>query len=269
MQAYQAGKLLIAVFIAILAGGVLLQCRPPAVVNVHSCYERAQDSTAFIICPDSSSGSGVVVKRSNRLFLWTAAHVVSDCDTVAVRSYIRAEGSRVGHFEFSASVIARNDKLDVALLWLVAPAEYFDAAIFSDATPLRVGQSVYHVGNFSGGFDDSVSTGVISQIGVPPNIPNWPWVRPLDQTTSFIDSGSSGGGIFRHDNNQLAGILVGGDRPGVSDINVFVPVREILKWTRADSLTWAVYGNLCPADSVLESASLVAAHKRAASLLPP
>lgn len=230
MHAFQTGKLIIAVAIAILAGGVFLQCRPSAVVDVRNCYERAQDSTALIICPDRSSGSGVVVKRSNRLFLWTAAHVVSDCDTVAVRSYIRAEGSRVGHVEFAAKVIERNDKLDVALLWLVAPTEYFGSAIFSDATPLRVGQSAYHVGNFSGGFDDSVSAGIISQIGVSPNIPNWPWVRPLDQTTSFVTYGSSGGGIFRSDNNQLVGILVGGARPGISDINVFVPVREILKW---------------------------------------
>lgn len=257
------------ILVGALIGGLLWR-RPADVGVVLNCYERAQSATGLIVAPSGGSGSGVVVRRQDKLFIWTAAHVVDDCDTVTFRSYVRHSGSRVGHVEFSARVIARNNPLDVALLWLSAPPEYFQSAKFADELPLRVGQSVYHVGNFHGSeFDDSVSIGVISQIGVRPSMPNWPWSEQLDQTTAFVVYGSSGGGIFRHSDNALVGIIVGGPAPGVSDINLFVPVRNIVRWSHSEGLTWAVYGDYAPNEVILKLAADIAEQQRKLLLVPP
>lgn len=243
--------------------------RSARVDGVRNCYERAQSATALIVTP-TGSGSGVVVKRGARIFLWTAAHVVDDCDSVVVRSYIRHEGARVGHTDFTARIIERNDALDVALLWVVAPVEYFDGVELAGPEIMRVGQSVYHVGNYWGAqFDDSVSIGVISQIGVVPLSPDWPWQFCLDQTTTFVTYGSSGGGIFRHSDNKLIGILVGGARPGVADVNVFVPIRAIKAWADSGHIVWAMYGDEAPADVTLTLAAVRAEQRRKAALLPP
>lgn len=261
------------ILVSALIGG-FLQCSHFRLGNgshtAPNCYERAQSATGLIVSPSGGSGSGVVVRRQDKLFIWTAAHVVDDCDTVTFRSYVRHAGSRVGHSEFTARVIARNNPLDVALLWLSAPPEYFQSVKFADELPLRVGQSVYHVGNFHGSnFDDSVSIGVISQIGVRPNVQGWPWSEQLDQTTAFIVYGSSGGGIFRHSDNALVGIIVGGPAPGVADINLFVPVRHIVRWAKGAGLTWAVYGDYAPDESILKLAADVAERQRKLLLLPP
>ena len=255
--------------LVMLAVGGFLQCRSARVDGVRNCYERAQQATALIVTP-TGSGSGVVVKRGTRIFLWTAAHVVDDCDSVVVRSYIRHEGARVGHTDFTARIIQRNDALDVALCWVIAPPEYFSGVEFAEAQPSRVGQSVYHVGNYWGkDFDNSVSTGVISQIGVAPLGPDWPWQYCLDQTTCFVTYGSSGGGIFRHSDNKLLGIIVGGARPGVADVNVFVPIRAIKSWAESVHIVWAMYGDGSPDDIVLTLAALRAEQRRKAALPTP
>lgn len=243
---------------------------PSRVDSVRNCYERAQNSTVLIVCPSGAQGSGVVVKRGARLFVWTAAHVVDDCDSVVIRSYIRHNGERVGHMDFTARVLERNDSLDVALLWLVSPESYFESADFAGPEPARVGDSVYHVGNYWGAeFDGSVSTGVISQIGVRPKYSDWPWKFPLDQTTAFVVYGSSGGGIFRHSDNKLIGIIVGGPAPGQADVNLFVPIRAIHSWATDVSILWAMYGTQSPDEKVLSLAALRAEIKRKLLLPPP
>ena len=261
-------KLAVGCILITVAVGGFLQCRPSRVDSVRNCYERAQNSTVLIVCPSGAQGSGVVVKRGERLFVWTAAHVVDNCDRVVIRSYVRHNGERVGNIDFAGRVLERNDSLDVALLWLIAPASYFDSAEFAGVEPSRVGESVYHVGNYWGAdFDDSVSIGVISQIGVQPKYRDWPWQFPLDQTTAFVVYGSSGGGIFRHSDNKLIGIIVGGPAPGKADVNLFVPIRAIYSWATDVSILWAMYGTQSPDDKVLSLAALRAEVRRK-SLLP-
>lgn len=261
-------KLWITCAVGIVLAGGFLQCRnsrvDSAVDSAPNCYERAQNASVLIIGPAGSFGSGVVVKRGNSLFVWTAAHVVSNVDSVVVGSYLRERGEKVGVIQYSAKIIARNESLDLALLWLSGGGSYFGSVVFADEAPLRVGQSVYHVGNYWGAdFDDSVSIGVISQVGVTPVSTKWPWNTQLDQTTAFVTYGSSGGGIFRHSDNLLVGIIVGSPAPGISDVNLFVPVRKILAWAKSESLLWAMYGNFSPPEQLLTKAANNAARQRA------
>ena len=210
----------------------------------------------------TGEGSGVVIRRENRfgqprLFVWTAAHVVDGADDYAVvsRQIIRNEGHKVGTLDFKAKLILRSDaSVDLALLWLDAPLGYFSGAEF-DTGELRIGQPLYHVGNFFGEtFDDSFSTGVLSQFGAHPG-KDWPWGDAfLDQMTTLIVPGSSGGPVFNAENDKLVGIAVGW--AGLPGISFFVPLRTIIPFSHQTGFDWAVYGSWCPTDAELRGLAL-------------
>jgi S1-C subfamily serine protease len=210
----------------------------------------------------TGEGSGVVVRRKNdfdqpRLFVWTAAHVVDGADdySVVIRQIIRNEGHKVGTLDFKAKLILRSDaSVDLALLWLDAPPEYFSGAEF-DTADLRIGQPLYHVGNFFGEvFDDSFSTGVLSQFGANPG-KEWPWGDQfLDQMTTLIVPGSSGGPVFNAETDKLVGIAVGW--AGMPGISFFVPLRTMVPFSHQTGFDWAIYGKWCPSDAELRGVAL-------------
>lgn len=219
-------------------------------------YEDAQKATVAVKAK-TGEGSGVIIRRENefgqvRLFVWTAAHVVDGEDdySVVIRQIIRNEGHKVGNSDFKAKIIMRSDaSIDLALLWLDAPPEHFSGAEF-DTGEIRIGHPLYHVGNFFGEvFDDSFSTGVLSQFGANPG-KNWPWGDMfLDQMTTLILPGSSGGPVFNAESDKLVGIAVGwAGMPGVS---FFVPLRTLVPFSVQNGFGWAVYGNHCPDDRAL------------------
>lgn len=224
-------------------------------------YAAAQKATVSVKA-QTGEGSGVVIRRANRfgqtrLFVWTAAHVVDGADdcTVVIRQVIRNEGHKVGTSDFKAKIILRsNENIDLALLWLDAPPEYFSFAEF-DTQLLQVGSQLYHVGNFLGEkFDDSFSTGVLSQFGAHPG-QGWPWGENfLDQMTTLIVPGSSGGPVFNSENDKLVGIAVGW--AGIPGVSFFVPLRTIVPFANQTGFAWAVYGNYCPTDAELRGFAL-------------
>jgi len=209
-------------------------------------YARMQESTALVVASDGQ-GSGVVIERGSRVFIWTANHVVDKSSEVVVKRFIRTEGRKVGEISFRARLIARDAERDIALLWVDCPAGFFRAAKFGGGI-LPVGVRLTHVGNVLGAeFDGSVSSGILSQVGVRPDDPAWPWRHPTDQGTFSAFYGGSGGPVFYKD--KVVGILVGG-LVGRGYIN-YVPVREILVFARKNGLSWSVYGSRCPSDDAL------------------
>lgn len=97
---------------------------PPAVVL--NQYEKAQIQTVLVRTPEGT-GTGVVVQRANtfkqpRLFVWTAAHVVGDFHQVEIVRPGRENFAKVDcETVWSALVIARDEHIDIALLWLDSP----------------------------------------------------------------------------------------------------------------------------------------------------
>lgn len=242
------GKIWASVIIALALAGHIVGAK----LRKAECYEKMQQSVVLIQASDGQ-GSGVVVERSNeqgrtRVFIWTANHVVESDTEVKIVKGIRTEGHRAGQAEFTARVIGRDVARDVALLWLDAPAGYFRAAEFAENKPVRVGTPLTHVGNVRGiEFEDSVSVGVMSQIGLKP--PGWPWAL-TDQAALAAYFGSSGGPIFRTDDETVIGLTVGGV-VGSGFMN-FVPVRIISEFADINGYLWAVRHNYCPSDDFLE-----------------
>lgn len=210
--------------------------------DTHNRFETAQRKTVLVAAPDGQ-GTGVVVKRDGKIFVWTACHVVYGHEKVLVKTIIRNGYHKVGESVFTGKVVAYDAAVDVALLYVDSPSEYFEGAEFDSLIPPPVGTAVYHVGNFLGAaFDGSVSTGVISQIGVNPG-EGWPWAI-TDQTTASIVPGSSGGPLFNGENDRVLGLVVGHVPP--SPIYLYVPVRSLEVWAEKAGVLWAVRGKHCP-----------------------
>lgn len=172
------------------------------------------------------------------VFVWTAAHVVEGVNEVLVVQPIRSMFEKVGSIEVKARVVVRNEANDVALLQVEgSPIRLFHGARFDKNMPPPRGTKLFHCGNFFGKiFDGSISTGVVSQIGVQ-SAPESPW-PVIDQTDLLILPGSSGGPIFRDDNQKVVGLATG---IFGGHVNVYVPVR-VLRATAA----WAVDDTICP-----------------------
>jgi S1-C subfamily serine protease len=213
-------------------------------------YERAQKSTV-LIQSSSGYGSGFVVQRGHRLFVWTANHVVERDNELKIRCIIRNENHKVGESSFTAKVIARDAYFDLALLWLDAPVSYFTPVEFAPWY-IRVGDPVYHCGNFLGpSFNGSVSTGVLSQIGVDPygRYQDWPWSGPLDQTTCIVVPGSSGGPLW-NSHDEIVGVVVGHVSAGVE---FFVPLRAMHAFAKLYHVQFAVLDQAAPKDESLNA----------------
>lgn len=236
---------------AALAAGVAAN-RParPTEQAALSQYQRAQLQTVLVIT-SNSQGSAVVIKRENsrgktRWFAWTAAHVVEDQQLVLIRVFLRHEGHMAGYTTYAAKVLGRSAEVDIALLQIDAGPSAFQAAIFASDEPAQPGDPIFAVGNFKGAaFENSISTGVIANIGVKPS-PDWPW-PVCDQTTAPVYPGSSGCGVF-NGRGEVLGLVVGGFD---ATLNVFVPVRAISHFAELSGFAWAVRGNYCPADAAL------------------
>lgn len=249
-------------FVGVLSSGHYQRSQSDRVVQ-HSSnrYVQAQRSTVNVKA-NGEQGSGMVVQRGSRLFVWTAAHVVEGNSQVKVRQVIRNSNHKSGELSFNAVVVWRDAAADVALLWLDAPVEYFSSVEFDSITPAQIGSAVYHVGNWLGQevMDGSVSVGVVSQIGA--QLEGWPW-GVLDQANLLIVPGSSGGPIFNDKNDKVIGIAVGAIR-SISGIAWYVPVRNLVDAASQADLLWAVYGDFAPSNKIL--LGLIAADK--ASLAP-
>lgn len=216
-------------------------------------YEIAQRQTVLVETA-TGSGSGIVIKRfdgeQTRVFVWTAAHVVSDVDLCKIHIIFRTGDHKAGDAWFGARVIFRPVGVDSALLWVDADPSFFGAAEFEFGTP-KVGTPVFHVGNLLGKvFDGSVTAGVVSQIGVHPDDLTWPW-DVCDQTTALIVPGSSGGPLFSM-RGRVLGICVGW--PQIPGISFYVPVRALVTATRSVGMGWTLRADdYCPSVDLLNA----------------
>lgn len=254
-RAFQAADfILFGICAAIIAAVFCMAHRVPApavsqqmLAFKHSLFhETLQEQTVQVVTANGS-GSGVVIKRDDKVFVWTAAHVVDGKSDVEVRQQFRFAGAKAGMQVFKGHVIARLPDTDAALIWVDAPPDKLTGAEWAD-----IGTPVAHAGNIFGqNFDNSVSEGIVSQLGVSPkDLAGWPWAV-CDQSTVIMFPGCSGGPLFTMD-GKITGLIVGGPpqaRPGVS---CFVPLRAVYEAAREAGVVWAIYGQHAPHAKTLE-----------------
>lgn len=156
------------------------------------------------------AGSGFIVDAGG--FVVTNAHVVDGTEEVLVQLHDERE--------FSARVVGKDDKLDLALLQIEG-AGPLPAVTLGDSGALRVGEHVLAVGN-PFGLGHTVTLGIVSAktraIGAGP-------YDAFIQTDASINPGNSGGPLF-----DLGGRVVGINtaiRPGAEGIGFAIPVDDL------------------------------------------
>jgi serine protease Do len=180
----------------------------PSVVNITAVHEirgpRMEDNFPFGFDPfgpghrrgggdqvqqQQALGSGFIVDATGHVV--TNAHVVDDADQVKVKL--------ADEREFSAKVVGRDKRLDLAVLELRG-AKDLPAAALGSSEQLRVGEYVVAIGN-PFGLGHTVTMGIVSAkdraIGAGP-------YDDFIQTDASINPGNSGGPLF-----NLKGEVIG------------------------------------------------------------
>jgi Do/DeqQ family serine protease len=157
-----------------------------------------------------ASGSGVIVDPAG--YILTNNHVIENAQDITVR----LSDAR----KFTATLVGRDPKTDLAVLKVEAPAP-LPAAQLGDSERLRVGQWVVAIGN-PFGLDRTVTVGIVSattrnRVGVTT-------YENFIQTDASINPGNSGGPLLNLDGRVIGintAIVAAGQGIGFS-----IPINE-------------------------------------------
>ena len=157
-----------------------------------------------------ASGSGVIMDPAG--YILTNHHVIENAQAITVR----LSDSR----KFTATLVGRDPKTDLAVLKVDAPAP-LPAAAMGDSDRLRVGQWVIAIGN-PFGLDRTVTVGIVSatartRVGVAT-------YENFIQTDASINPGNSGGPLLNLDGRVVGintAIVAAGQGIGFS-----IPINE-------------------------------------------
>ncbi len=141
--------------------------------------------------PPASLGSGFIVDAEQGLIV-TNNHVIKDADEVRITLH--------DDTSLPAEVIARDDKIDLALL-KVKTEKKLTAVKFGDSSNLRVGDWILAIGN-PFGLGGTVTAGIVS--AQQRDIQSGPY-DDFIQTDASINRGNSGGPMFNL-NGEVIGI---------------------------------------------------------------
>jgi serine protease Do len=135
-----------------------------------------------VLPPSQSLGSGVIISADGLVV--TNNHVIEGADKIIVK----LNGDKT---EYSAKLVGRDPKTDLALLRLITKRVWPFVAL-ADSSTVRVGQAVLAIGN-PFGLGGTVTTGIVSALGR--NIGQGPY-DDFIQTDAAINPGNSGGPLF-------------------------------------------------------------------------
>lgn len=214
--------------------------------------EQVRDRSVEVLAY-GAMGTGVIITRGDRNYVWTDAHVVESSRVassmmffgevyvyfkpVVVRSFVIKNGVIVGRHDSEAEVIRYSDSSheDLALLEIKEHNFSKEDTVWNISNlPPAIGTNISHFG-FMRGLSGCFSTGVVSQPSViSRNI-------VFDRTSLITLNGGSGGGMYDSDGaciGLLDGIYV---RYGVeSGINNIIPARRIKAYAKRVGVMWAI-----------------------------
>ncbi|HZF71097.1 S1C family serine protease, partial [Sulfuricurvum sp.] len=183
----------------------------PSIVKIKVQKNGLSSDENELISTDAG-GSGFVLDSDHHLV--TNAHVIGEGKKIAIIDQ--------NNVEYVASLIAKDDKTDIAVL--EAPAFNAPELTDADTTALSAGDGVFVIGSpYS--LDHSVSLGIIS--AMERFLPNYPYIHFI-QTDAAVNPGNSGGAIF-----DLKGELVGmtstyfSRQGGYTNIAFAIPIEEV------------------------------------------
>jgi S1-C subfamily serine protease len=177
----------------------------------------------------SGSGSGFVWDNEGHIV--TNYHVIKNAKNYKI--------TLSDQTEYEAELVGSEPRKDVAVLKIKAPRNKLTPIKVGSSNNLKVGQSVYAIGN-PFGLDQTLTTGVISALGreissqaainQDENIP----IRDVIQTDAAINPGNSGGPLL-DSSGRLIGVNTAIYSPSgaYAGIGFSVPV-DIVNWAVSD-----------------------------------
>ncbi|MAT72269.1 MAG: serine protease [Planctomycetaceae bacterium] len=192
-----------------------------SVVNIDTRTVR-RDPFFMTTQAAEGSGSGAIIDRQGHII--TNYHVVDGAQEMQV--------TLASNSVYPAVLVGHDKENDIAILRIDAPADELFPIEMGDSAPLRVGQSVYALGN-PFGWDGTLTSGIISSLNrnLPSRIPGRQ-MQALIQTDAAMNPGNSGGPLL-DSNARMVGMCVAiatrtGENTGVGFAIPIDRIKQIL-----------------------------------------
>ncbi len=199
-RSYFQKSLCMILFAAMIIGAVFIGTSPAASADfaefsLADLYEQTVDSTVGITINGTTtghfgydysfqaSGSGFIISDDG--YVLTNYHVIEDADSVTVATY--------DNEAYDAEIIGYDRDSDIAVLKI--DAKKLKPVTLGDSDKLRVGESVYAIGNPLGELTFSLTHGIVSALSRDIKTGSGTSMN-LIQTDCAINSGNSGGALF-------------------------------------------------------------------------
>ncbi len=163
------------------------------------------------------AGTGFLFRADG--YIVTNNHVVAD--TAATYTVLLNDGTQK-----PAQVLHRDSKLDIAVVKMEGNS--YPAVVLGDSSNLKLGQSVFAIGNALGEYSNSVSRGIISGLDRTVTASGPSGTEILEgvlQTDAAINPGNSGGPLV-----DLNGVVVGlnvATVRGSNNISFSIPINRV------------------------------------------
>jgi len=201
--------------------------------DVINLFENAAPSVVFITTSKLrqsyySMDVTEIPKGSGTGFMWdeeghivTNFHVLDGGDRFSV---MLSDNSSL-----DAEVVGVAPSKDLAVLKIIAPSEKLRTLPKGQSSNLKVGQSAYAIGN-PFGFDQTLTTGVVSALGREITAKNGRKIYDVIQTDAAINPGNSGGPLL-NSSGKLIGVNTAIYSPSgaYSGIGFSIPVDVVKK----------------------------------------
>ncbi len=171
----------------------LFEAASPSVVYITSLTRQRDFFRLNVFEIPSGTGSGFIWDEAGHVV--TNYHVIADADA--------AEVTLADRSTWPAQIVGLAPEKDLAVLLIEAPRDKLPPLKVGTSGDLKVGQQVLAIGN-PFGFDQTLTTGVISALGREiESLARIP-IRDVIQTDAAINPGNSGGPLL-----DSAGRLIG------------------------------------------------------------
>jgi len=204
-------------------------------------FERSAPSVVFITTStfqqDRYSMDIYEIPRgSGTGFIWDdMGHIVTNYHVI--QGSAKFTVTLADQTSFDASVVGVAPNKDLAVLRIIAPGKSLRSSPVGKSNNLRVGQSVFAIGN-PFGLDQSLTTGIISALGREIKSENGTPIKDVIQTDAAINPGNSGGPLL-DSSGRVIGVNTAIYSPSGASagIGFSIPIDEV-KWVVPDIIRY-------------------------------
>ncbi len=205
----------------------LFEKSAPSVCYITTLSQRRDFWSRDISEIPSGSGSG---------FIWDdEGHVITNFHVIQKASSFKV--TLADQSTWDAEIVGVEPNKDLAVLRISAPIEKIKPIPLGQSSTLRVGQTVYAIGN-PFGLDQTLTTGVISALGREITSIGGRPIRDVIQTDAAINPGNSGGPLL-DSSGRLIGVntMIYSPSGASAGIGFSIPSDEV-NWVVSDLIKY-------------------------------